>query len=175
MASRYIQKYPIPQDFPTVLKNFTREVLRDQPPNIIEYSARYFEALEKGEPFEYKSAFNVPRAEKQYELCFDARKAEEVARRDLRINRQAGGASEKEKERAMQLVELLFARFDRDRSGYLDSKELKEMINSIYSDGQVGRKPTDIEMMSFISQIDSNHNAKIDKQELFAFVKSTLL
>ena len=45
MASNYIQKYPIPQDFPTILKNFTREILRDQPANVIEYSAKYFEAL----------------------------------------------------------------------------------------------------------------------------------
>ena len=48
MASRYIQKYPIPNDFPLILKNFSREILRDQPTNIIEYAANYFEALEKG-------------------------------------------------------------------------------------------------------------------------------
>ena len=42
MASKYIQKYPIPQDFPALLKQFTREILRDQPTNIIEYSTQYF-------------------------------------------------------------------------------------------------------------------------------------
>ena len=35
MASRYIQKYPIPEGFPAVLKEFTREILRDQPQNVI--------------------------------------------------------------------------------------------------------------------------------------------
>lgn len=53
MASRYIQKYPIPEGFPLILKNFSREILRDQPANIIEYAAKYFEALEKGQPFKY--------------------------------------------------------------------------------------------------------------------------
>ena len=48
MASRYIQKYPIPDGFPLILKNFSRELLRDQPPNIIEYAAKYFEMLDKG-------------------------------------------------------------------------------------------------------------------------------
>jgi hypothetical protein len=42
MASRYIQKYPVSNDFPLILKNFSREILRDQPTNIIEYAAKYF-------------------------------------------------------------------------------------------------------------------------------------
>ena len=66
MASRYIQKYPIPNDFPLILKNFSREILRDQPTNIIEYAAKYFEALDSGKPFKYESAFNVPREDRKY-------------------------------------------------------------------------------------------------------------
>jgi hypothetical protein len=42
MASRYIQKYPVLNDFPLILKNLSREILRDQPTNIIEYAAKYF-------------------------------------------------------------------------------------------------------------------------------------
>jgi hypothetical protein len=42
MASKYLQKYPIPPGFQEVLADFTREVLRSQPPNIIEYAAQYF-------------------------------------------------------------------------------------------------------------------------------------
>jgi hypothetical protein len=51
MASKYLQKYPVPTDFHEILHDFTREVLRDQPPNIIEYAAKYFEMLEKGKKF----------------------------------------------------------------------------------------------------------------------------
>ena len=47
MASKYLQKYPIPGSFPELLHDFAREVLRDQPENIYEYGALYFAALEE--------------------------------------------------------------------------------------------------------------------------------
>ena len=45
MASKYLQKYPVPEDFPDLLHDFAREVLRDQPENIYEYGALYFKAM----------------------------------------------------------------------------------------------------------------------------------
>lgn len=59
MASKYLQKYPVPAGFEQILHDFAREVLRDQPDNIIEYAAGYFEMLEQGKKFEYESKFNV--------------------------------------------------------------------------------------------------------------------
>ena len=62
MASKYIQKYPVPQGFPDILHDFAREVLRDQPENIYEFGYLYFKALEEvkwpflmlqGKPFDY--------------------------------------------------------------------------------------------------------------------------
>ena len=47
MASKYIQKFPIPGQFPDILHDFAREVLRDQPENIYEYGAAYFTALDE--------------------------------------------------------------------------------------------------------------------------------
>ena len=47
MASKYIQKFPIPGSFPDILHYFVREVLRDQPENIYEYGAAYFTALDE--------------------------------------------------------------------------------------------------------------------------------
>lgn len=46
MASRYLQKFPIPSGFPELLHDFSREVLRDQPENIYEYGLLYFSAME---------------------------------------------------------------------------------------------------------------------------------
>ena len=61
MASKYIQKYPIPGAFPELLHDFAREILRDQPDNIYEYGAAYFTALDNGEEFSYdKVGRNVP-------------------------------------------------------------------------------------------------------------------
>ena len=45
MASKYLQKFPVPQDFPEMLHDFAREVLRDQPADIYEYGALYFRAM----------------------------------------------------------------------------------------------------------------------------------
>lgn len=47
MASRYLQTFPIPQGFPELLHDFSREVLRDQPDNIHEYAFLYFKAMEQ--------------------------------------------------------------------------------------------------------------------------------
>lgn len=47
MASKYLQKFPIPGDFPDMLHDFAREVLRDQPDDIYEYGAAYFKAMEE--------------------------------------------------------------------------------------------------------------------------------
>ena len=42
MASKYHQKFPIPEGFPEILDAFAMEILRDQPLDIIAYSAEYF-------------------------------------------------------------------------------------------------------------------------------------
>ena len=47
MASKYLQKFPIPGAFPDMLHDFAREVLRDQPEDIYEYGAAYFKAMEE--------------------------------------------------------------------------------------------------------------------------------
>ena len=42
MVSKYNKSFAVPKDFPSVLKAFTREVLRSQPDNIYEFGASYF-------------------------------------------------------------------------------------------------------------------------------------
>ena len=51
MASKYLPKYPVPEDFPEILHDFARQVLRDQPENIYEFGAQYFKAI-------YEVSFN---------------------------------------------------------------------------------------------------------------------
>ena len=47
MASKYRKKFSLPENFYPVLENYAREVLRDQPVDIIEFSYMYFKALEE--------------------------------------------------------------------------------------------------------------------------------
>ena len=47
MASKYLQKYPVPDQFADLLHDFAREVLRDQPENIYDFGFAYFKAMEE--------------------------------------------------------------------------------------------------------------------------------
>eukprot|EP00288_Rhodomonas_lens_P001440 CAMPEP_0177726846 /NCGR_PEP_ID=MMETSP0484_2-20121128/19997_1 /TAXON_ID=354590 /ORGANISM="Rhodomonas lens, Strain RHODO" /LENGTH=433 /DNA_ID=CAMNT_0019239443 /DNA_START=133 /DNA_END=1430 /DNA_ORIENTATION=- len=42
MASKFKTTHSIPADFPDILKDFVREILRNQPPNIFSFGADYF-------------------------------------------------------------------------------------------------------------------------------------
>ncbi len=44
-ATKYQQKYPLPPNFAQVLKDYTRECLREQPEDIAAWSAEYFKRL----------------------------------------------------------------------------------------------------------------------------------
>ena len=47
MASKYRKKYTLPENFYNVLEDYSREVLRDQPVDILEFSYLYFKAIEE--------------------------------------------------------------------------------------------------------------------------------
>ena len=47
MASKYRKKFELPEGFYEILENYSREVLRDQPLDIVEFSYMYFKALEE--------------------------------------------------------------------------------------------------------------------------------
>ena len=44
-GSKYGKQYSVPKEFPSVLKAFTREVLRSQPADIWEFGAQYFSEM----------------------------------------------------------------------------------------------------------------------------------
>ena len=48
MASKYLQDFPVPSGFQEILADFTKEVIRDQPQDIVDYAVQYFEMLQKG-------------------------------------------------------------------------------------------------------------------------------
>ena len=60
MASKYLQKFPVPNEFPEMLHDFAREVLRDQPQDIYEYGALYFRAMYEVSIFVYLIYFMNP-------------------------------------------------------------------------------------------------------------------
>mmetsp|Transcript_8595 Transcript_8595/g.22223 ORF Transcript_8595/g.22223 Transcript_8595/m.22223 type:complete len:440 (+) Transcript_8595:38-1357(+) len=52
MASKYKADFELPKEFPSILKAFTREILRYQPENIYEFGATYFADLSQAQSSE---------------------------------------------------------------------------------------------------------------------------
>jgi hypothetical protein len=61
MASKYIQKFPVPEGFPEILHDLSKEILRNQPEDIIEFSAMYFKCLQEKSILDYANrGKNIP-------------------------------------------------------------------------------------------------------------------
>lgn len=67
MASKYRKKFSLPENFYPILEDYSREVLRDQPIDIVEFSYLYFKAMEEVRRFVTNffqgtlDTFNYPR------------------------------------------------------------------------------------------------------------------
>lgn len=53
MSSKFSNKYPIPEKFPEILHDFSREVLRYMPKDILDFAIQYFYSLETSTPLNY--------------------------------------------------------------------------------------------------------------------------
>jgi len=103
MSSKFAKQYQIPPEFPDILKDFTREVLRNQPANINEFAAKYFDCLAQGLPAES----GMPGG--------------------------GGGDEDPEMSLAEVegIIADLFHKYDADGNGYLDPSEFKSLMNDL--------------------------------------------
>ena len=53
MASKYIKKFKIPNNFENILSDFTKEILRNQPKDIIQFGIEYFKGQETNTKLDY--------------------------------------------------------------------------------------------------------------------------
>ena len=53
MASKYLKKHTIPDGFQEILTEFTKEILRNQPIDILDFSCEYFRCLQEGLLLDY--------------------------------------------------------------------------------------------------------------------------
>ena len=67
MASKYSQKFDVPEGFADLLRDFTREVLREQPKgekSILEFGEQYFKQLsKKRDEIDFASNMEAPAPE----------------------------------------------------------------------------------------------------------------
>jgi hypothetical protein len=53
MASKYIKKFKVPENFENILSDFAKEILRNQPKDIIDFGIEYFKGLESNTKLDY--------------------------------------------------------------------------------------------------------------------------
>lgn len=62
MASKYLKKFPIPQQLPLVLHDFAKAVMLQQPRDVVQFAAEYFKAKAEDSEFTWEEAEpRVPR------------------------------------------------------------------------------------------------------------------
>ena len=71
MASKFIKKFKIPKHFDDILSDFAKEILRNQPKDIIDFGIEYFKGVEKSGKFKYieleknsPENYNIPKTKK---------------------------------------------------------------------------------------------------------------
>lgn len=70
-----------------------------------------------------------------------------------------------------KVAEHHFKQHDKDNSGYLETKELKAIINGIFETQGSHRTVTDQEIQIVLKQIDKNNDGKISREELAFMLK----
>ena len=73
-----------------------------------------------------------------------------------------------------QAVDAVFAKYDSDNSGTLDSNEVANLINDALKHMGHARQVNQAEINQFIKAVDSSGDGKIAKPELFDIFKKIL-
>ena len=140
MASKYIKKFKVPNNFENILSDFAKEILRNQPKDIIDFGIEYFKGLEANTKFDYKDKGenrpeNYKRPENQEPNIINAPNKLEISQEDKnrlqrsmdkieRINKDPVPISEKEEDKGKK-EEYEFSQ-GRHVSKYIQEGEMTE-------------------------------------------------
>ena len=83
MSSKFSNKYPIPEKFPEILHDFSREVLRYMPKDILDFAIQYFYSLETSSALNYieGASKTIPRAKEP--LSFERKEQLKENRKEM--------------------------------------------------------------------------------------------
>jgi Ca2+-binding EF-hand superfamily protein len=155
MTSRYTPARAVPPGFPDVLRDFSREVLRNYPRGrnapadsqafILEFAARYF--ANGGKP---PAALKIKKQE---------------GRATGAGSSAPGGSSKHQAVAALDdlenRIQQLFRAADRDNSGQLDPREMKAVLHALGS--EIGLQQSDVRLL--VSLGDTNGDGLISYPE----------
>eukprot|EP00695_Tsukubamonas_globosa_P003312 TRINITY_DN567_c0_g1_i1.p1 TRINITY_DN567_c0_g1~~TRINITY_DN567_c0_g1_i1.p1 ORF type:complete len:156 (+),score=53.53 TRINITY_DN567_c0_g1_i1:59-469(+) len=136
MSTKYQKGFGLPENFSSVLKDFTREVLRAQPENIAEFAANYFTELADS------SQTKEAKAEESEPISSPDDQIKELVRQLLqRYDVDGSGSLDFQEfltmgadagwpeQYAASVFEQLRLICDRDNSGCLDKDELRAWLS----------------------------------------------
>ena len=121
MASKYLKRFQVPNNFENILSDFAKEILRNQPKDIIDFGIEYFKGLESNTKLDYKDKGenrpeNYKRPENQEPNIINAPNNLEISKEDKnrlqrsmdkieRINKEPEHIQESEKEEHIEHIE----------------------------------------------------------------------
>jgi Ca2+-binding EF-hand superfamily protein len=138
MSSKFAKSYQIPPEFPDILKDFTREVLRNQPGDINEFAAKYFDCLASGLPADMAERGGAQA---------DAAGKDEAP--DMSLEEVEG------------IIMDLFQKYDEDGNQYLDPAEFKALMEDLQ---QRLNFPKD-QIYLFLAEADMNRDGNVEYEE----------
>ena len=159
MANKYLKQFPVPDSFPNVLRDLTREILRLQPRDIVGFSAHYFKCLENGQDFVWDDP--NPRAPRPCD--YPKVKSQSGIQKPLKPKEAAPKTAPKSishiTEEKLKEYRKAFQTFDKDNSGGVSKDEMREVMNSL------GVNPSNEELEGMIKEVDLDQNGLIGFEE----------
>lgn len=73
-----------------------------------------------------------------------------------------------------QAIDAIFNKYDDDKSGTLEGKEISNLINDAFKSLGRNREVKGDEVGQFVKAIDKNGDGKISKAELFEILKKLI-
>ena len=74
-------------------------------------------------------------------------------------------------EQLRHAIDAVFSKYDTDKSQTLDFAEVKNVIQSAFTQLGATKSVTDDDVKKFVGAVDKNHDYKITKMELFEIFK----
>lgn len=102
MSSKFAKQFHVPAEFPDILKDFAREVLRNQPININEFAAKYFDCLASGMPADLQG-----------------------------MGQGDAGDAQMSRDEVELIIQDVFRKYDQDGNMYLDPMEFKNLLEDL--------------------------------------------
>lgn len=111
-----------------------------------------------------------------YDLSASGAQQGEYAKRAGNVDVRASGTGQVRVLRRTQLDEAkkIFDKFDADKSGYIDERELKNLLEETYRILGVNRTITQEDVNSYLRMVDTNKDGKVSPQEYEVIVIRSL-